>query len=174
MDVVRTANILDLKYVLSLSQKERKTIGFIPKIAYEAAITGIKTGKRWTPTCNDRLFVVESNDDLTGFCLASFGNPLGKFRRGKVSQICIQADARQIARGKMLLAEVIIHGIKVGCRNFGCGCADDLESNVFWVAMGWELVGQRKGAHYNDTRQQTSDRIINIYLYDDPNQLKLF
>ena len=70
---IRLAELKDLPYVLDLSKKESLAIGFIPKIAYEAAITGIKTGKRWSDTCNDKLFVCTSNDDLVGFCLVSFG-----------------------------------------------------------------------------------------------------
>jgi len=75
LGVVRQAVEKDIVYVISLSKKENHSLGFIPKMAYEAAITGIKTGDRWSNVCNDKLFVIECNGDLVGFCLASFGIP---------------------------------------------------------------------------------------------------
>jgi ribosomal protein S18 acetylase RimI-like enzyme len=173
-DIVRLAEINDLLYIVDLSKKESKSIGFIPKMAYESAITGVKKGKRWSDVCNDKIWVCENNSDLVGFCLSSFGTGIGADRRGKIAQICIQEDARQISRGRHLLAHVIIHGESIGCRSMGCGCADDLDSNFFWKAMGWKLVSQRKGISHTNTWKQTSDRVVNIYHYDDPMQMRLF
>jgi len=169
-DQVRFATISDLLYVVDLSKKETNSIGFIPKMAYEAAITGIKKGKRWSDVCNDRLFVCLSNNDLVGFCLASFGKAFQNPRKGKIAQICIQSDARKIDRGRLLLANVLGYGASIGCYDFGCGCANDLESNFFWQAMGWTHFGQRKGMSYTNTWKQTSDRLINIYGYTDSRQ----
>lgn len=173
-DVVRFATIYDLPYIVDLSKKESKALGFIPKMAYEASITGIKKGKRWSNVCNDRLAVIENNGDLVGFCLASFGQPNSKDKRGKIAQICIQEDARQIERGKHLLTKIITYASSVGCFNMGCGCAEDLESNIFWLAMGWKKVSSRNGISCKNTWKQTSKRIINIYHYDNPLQFRLF
>ncbi len=173
-DIVRFASLDDLPYIIDLSQKESRSVGFIPKMAYESAITGIKTGRRWSDVCNDKLAVVENNGDLVGFCLASFGRSGSRSRRGKVAQICIQEDARQIDRGRHLLAHIVYHARTVGCLNMGCGCADDLESNFFWKAMGWELVSERQGISYINTWKQTSKRKVNIYHYNDPHQSLLF
>tara|TARA_R110002153_G_scaffold168996_2_gene321757 strand:+ start:1843 stop:2406 length:564 start_codon:yes stop_codon:yes gene_type:complete len=173
-DSVRFAGVGDLPYILDLSKKESKSIGFIPKMAYEAAITGIKKGKRWSDVCNDRLVVCENNGDLVGFCLASFGRAKTSIRRGKIAQICIQEDARQIDRGKHLLAKIILYARDIGCLNMGCGCADDLASNQFWVAMRWRLVSERRGISHTNTWRQTSKRKINVYHYNDPFQSLLF
>lgn len=173
-DFVRFAEIKDLTYIVDLSKKENKALGFIPKMAYESAITGIKKGKRWSNICNDRIWVCVNNGDLVGFCLASFGNPLSKDRRGKIAQICIQQDARKIERGRLLLSQVIGYAQSIGCMNFSCGCADDLESNKFWKAMDWVNVYQRKGISHLNTWKQTSDRVVNVYYYDNPEQLSLF
>jgi len=161
----RLAKINDLKYILDLSKKETNSIGFIPKMAYESAITGIKTGDRWSNVCNDKLFVIECNKDLVGFCLASFGK--GKnLPIGKIAQICIQTDARKILRGKMLLDCVTNYGEKVYTFRWQCGCADDLESNIFWKAMNWTKISDRKGIAHTNTWKQTSKRKVNIYRYD--------
>lgn len=172
-DSIRFAEIKDIPYILGLSKKESKSLGFIPKMAYEAAITGIKTGKRWSNVCNDRIWVCENNDDLVGFCLASFGNPFSKNKRGKIAQICIQEDARKIERGKLLLSYVLAYGSSIGTNDFGCGCAEDLPSNFFWNAVGWEYVGNRFGISHTNTYKQTSKRIVNLYHYYNQEQPRL-
>jgi hypothetical protein len=49
---------------------------------------------------------------------------------------------------------------------FSAGCADDLESNIFWKAMGWICIAQRMGISHKNTWKQTSKRVINVYRYD--------
>ncbi len=157
--MIRLAAIPDLPYIVSLSKTESLSLGFIPKMAYEAAITGHKGGKRWSTTCNDRLFVCEENGDLVGFVMFSYG------KISKCNQIAIQADARLIERGKALLSAAISHGNLVGRQDFACGCADDLPSNLFWRQMGWVKVGERGGISHKNTWLETSKRKINVYRY---------
>ena len=163
---VKQAVLEDIPYVISLSKKENNSLGFIPKMAYEAAITGIKTGERWSNVCNDKLFVIECNGDLVGFCLASFGIPNAISKKGKIAQICLQTDARKFLRGRKLLDTVVEYGYTQGTLAFSAGCADDLESNLFWQAMGWVKIAQRYGISHKNTWKQTSQRLINIYRYD--------
>ena len=163
---IKLATLDDLKYIKSLSNKESKSIGFIPLIAYESAITGIKKSiHRWSDKCNDKLWICTENDDSVGFLMVSYGSV------AKINQIVLQEDARKIQRGKALLKEGIEHGLKKGIYDFGCGCADDLESNLFWKAMGWTKVSERKGISYRNTWKESSDRKINIYRYQ---ELSLF
>jgi len=166
LGTVRLAVLKDLPYVLDLSKKETFSIGFIPKMAYEAAITGIKTGDRWSNVCNDKLFVIECNDTLVGFCLASFGQCNSIMKMGKIAQIVLQVDARLVSRGRILLNAVIESGKKVWTNRWQCGCADDLPSNLFWQAMGWVKVGDRFGISHTNTWKQTSRRKVNCYRYD--------
>jgi len=155
--VVRRATLDDLKYIEHLSKQENHALGFIPKTAYEAAITGIKTGKRWSDVCNDKIWICEENNDPVGFLLMSFGG------WSKVNQIAIQEDARLIERGKALLQAGIDHGKIIGRDDFVCGCADDLPSNQFWQAMGWKQIGKRRGISHKNTWKETSGRQVNIY-----------
>tara|TARA_R110002020_G_scaffold51408_1_gene145481 strand:- start:20 stop:517 length:498 start_codon:yes stop_codon:yes gene_type:complete len=154
---VRLAEINDLKYIHSLSKTESNALGFIPNTAYEAAITGEKTGKRWSNTCNDKLWLCEENGDKVGFLLMSFG------RWSKVNQIAIQEDARRIERGKALIDAGMKHGQSRGIQDFACGCADDLASNQFWKGVGWKQLGDRKGISHKNTWKETSKRKVNIY-----------
>lgn len=166
LGVVRFALIEDMKYIVSLSKKENYSIGFIPKMAYESAISGVKTGKRWSDVCNDKIWVIECNGDLVGFCLASFGRIGGIGKMGKIAQICLQTDARLLSRGRVLLDTVIEYGKNVGTFRWACGCADDLPSNLFWQAMGWTMVADRLGMSHTNTWKQTSKRKVNIYRHD--------
>jgi hypothetical protein len=167
--VIRFAKIEDLRYIVDLTKKETASIGFIPKIAYEAAITGMKIskpGKRWTDVVKDRLWVCECNGDLVGFVLASFGRISGMVKTGRIAQICLQTDARMMQRGRMLLDAVIAYGNKRGTLAFRCGCADDLPSNIFWQTMGWQKIGDRFGMSHQNTWKQTSERKVNVYKFD--------
>jgi hypothetical protein len=152
--IIRKCTLDDLSYIEYLSKLENRSIGFIPKIAYECAIKGEKFGKRWSKTCNDSLFLLEENNDSVGFLFGS--------SKGKIYQICIQEDARLFQRGKLLLNEFISHSIS---NDFLCGCANDLESNNFWKAMNFILIGHRKGVSHKNTWEQTSKRDINIYIF---------
>ena len=166
LGVVRFSKLEDIPYIISLSKKESHSLGFIPKMAYESAITGIKTGDRWSNVCNDKMFVIECNGDLVGFCLASFGIPNAISKKGKIAQICLQTDARKLTRGMLLLDTVVEYGKTQGTFAFSAGCADDLESNLFWKSMGWVCIAQRQGISHKNTWKQTSKRVINIYRYD--------
>lgn len=164
--LVRFAESNDIKYIIDLSKKETQSIGFIPKMAYESAISGIKSGKRWSDVCNDKLWVIECNGDLVGFCLASFGVKMIIGKMGKIAQICLQTDARMMDRGRLLLDTVTEYGKSIGTFRWSCGCADDLASNLFWQCMGWIKVADRRGKSYTNTWKQTSDRKINVYRLD--------
>lgn len=166
MTLIREATLLDIPYIVDLANKESNCLGFIPKMAYEAAVTGKKTGKRWSDTCNDKVWVCEENGQLVGFVLASFGRTNSINKQGKIAQIALQTDARKLLRGRMLLQAVIDHGTVNYTIGFSCGCADDLESNIFWQAMGWVKSGDRYGISHKNTWKQTSKRLINIYKYD--------
>ena len=159
VDMIRQANLLDLPYIVSLAKTESLSLGFIPKTAYESAITAFKGGKRWSTTCNDKIFVCEENNDLVGFVMFSYG------KISKCNQIAIQSDARLIERGKALLSAAIAHGNLIGIEDFACGCADDLPSNFFWSQMGWIKVGDRKGISHKNTWKESSKRKVNIYRY---------
>jgi hypothetical protein len=163
---VRFATLKDLPYIIDLSKKESQSIGFIPKMAYESAITGIKKGDRWSDKCNDKIWVCDCNGDLVGFVLASFGQYNAVWKYGKIAQICLQVDARLMLRGKLLLDNVIEYAKIIYTHSFSCGCADDLPSNLFWQTMGWIKIGDRMGISHKNTWKQTSKRKVNIYRYD--------
>ena len=127
---IELATLQDIPYIIDLERKEHNAIGFIPKSAYRAAIVGEKSGKYKGVKCNAKLWICTENNDSVGFLLMSFG------RIARVNQIIIQPDARLFQRGKALLTTAVDYGNMKGFFDFGCACADDLESNVFWKKMG--------------------------------------
>lgn len=153
--VIQRAEANDLRYVEYLAGLESRAVGFIPKPAYEAAITGLKAGKRWSPTCTDGLWICRENDEPVGFVLASFG------QIARIAQIAIQEDARLVARGQALLEAVATEAARRGLDGTQAGCADDLPSNSFWEACGFQVVGQRAGVHFETKRK--SGRTVNIW-----------
>jgi lysozyme family protein len=78
----------------------------------------------------------------------------------------LQSDARKFLRGRLLLDSVVDYGKTQGTFAFSAGCADDLESNLFWKAMGWVCIATRFGISHKNTWKQTSKRVINVYRYD--------
>lgn len=153
--VIRPATTNDLTYVESLSKEESFSIGFVPKPAYEAAITGEKLGKRWSPVCNDRLFIATENDDPVGFVLSSYGT------KARITQVTIQKDARLIERGALLVQAVQDEAERRRCEITHAGCAADLPSNAFWEALGFRLAGTRKGIHFES--KKSSKRDVNLW-----------
>ena len=159
--LVRYATLEDVKYIDDLRKKESHSLGFIPKMAFESAITGQKkSNNRWSTTCNDKLWVIEENKDLVGYLLMSFG------QWARITHIAIQEDARMIERGRKLLTEGVNYGHLVrGRTTFVSGCANDLPSNHFWKALGWKKLGNRNGKHHSNIWKSNSKRQINVYHY---------
>lgn len=170
--IIKRATLEDLKYIESLAKKESQSIGFIPKVRYEAAIIGKRIREAAQPNCNDKLYMCFEDNEPVGFVLGSSGKK-SKGAIAKVSQICIQEDARLLERGKGLLNAFTWDCENRGIFDFQCACADDLDSNLFWKAMGWELIGQRKGRHYSNTWKDSSGRIVNLYMFRKNNLIRV-
>ncbi|MDD5701597.1 MAG: GNAT family N-acetyltransferase [Dehalococcoidales bacterium] len=122
--LIRKATLEDIAYIESLRRKESEAIGFIPKLRYEMEINGERHGS---------VLVIEEDGELVGFVYATHGNITTH-----IQQIAIQEDARRMDRASALVEYLMQASplIQVSCR-----CAQDLESNEFWKALGFNLVG---------------------------------
>lgn len=152
MDIVN-ATIPDIKYIDWLRGKESEAIGFIPKIRYEMEITGERGGD---------IILAKENNDLVGFAYITYGPPLS----AKIQQIAIQEDARRMIRATALVDEIATRARMRGCAEVGCRCAEDLESNEFWKALGFEQVSEGRGKSvYSRGKAKIGkrNRLINIY-----------
>lgn len=152
MEIIN-ATIPDIKYIDWLRSKEFNSIGFIPKVRYEMEITGERGGD---------IILAKENNDLVGFAYITYGPPYS----AKIQQIAIQEDARRMERATALIDEVSTRAKRRGCAEIGCRCAEDLEANNFWLALGFEQVSTGRGKSvYSKGKAKIGkrNRLINIY-----------
>lgn len=127
----RISNLIDeraVRYVRDLMEKNYDAVGFIPQPKLE------RYAQR------GQLLVQTENDEPCGYLAFGNGWPVLK-----VYQCCIQYDARRIAHATALVKRLIATAQARSCTAISLWCADDLEANGFWRAMGFEFAGQREG-----------------------------
>lgn len=76
-----------------------------------------------------------------------------------IAQACIAMDKRNRGFGQEAVAVVIERAIQAGAKSIKLRCADDLESNLFWQALGFEATRQDMGG-------ERRGRLINTYVLD--------
>jgi GNAT superfamily N-acetyltransferase len=143
---------MELDYIVNLAKKHTDEIGFIPRPTLE---------RYWQ--CGQIEFEYE-NDELCGFLV--FGNGRPTLR---IYQAVIQYDARRREHGTNLVQRLILKADRRGYDALALWCANDLEANEFWKALGFVLVTQKRGG----TRR---DRMLNQWVFwlSNPVQMRLF
>jgi ribosomal protein S18 acetylase RimI-like enzyme len=117
-----------LSYVRDLMEKNYEAVGFIPLPALEQYVQ------------RGQVLMQYENDEPCGYLAFGNGWPVLK-----VYQCCIQVDARRAAQASALVLRLIDIARERNCVAISLWCADDLESNSFWQAMGFHFGGQREG-----------------------------
>jgi hypothetical protein len=87
-----------------------------------------------------QVMIATENDEPCGFLVHGNGWP-----QMRIYQACIQYDARRREHGMALVAQLAEKARLSGCHDLRLWCADDLDSNDFWRAAGFEFVRQRTG-----------------------------
>lgn len=130
MTEIRRATLDDLKYLDALRKKEGDAVGFIPMRRYEMEVNGERRGS---------IYLSWDNGEPTGFIYATHSG------RGttRVMQVAIQEDARRMERASALVDAVVADGLKRHTWLTSLRCADDLDANHFWEALGFSL--EREG-----------------------------
>lgn len=156
MTIVRDAEPNEFIYIDSLRKREANALGFIPKEAYQSILERrrIRNRSRWL-YC--RIIVTVDNDDLTGFCYASFASEYAK-----IHQIAVQEDARRWHRASLLLSEIEREAAKRGNAGVKARVAMDLEANFFWRAFGYEPVASALSTFLN---QKESEKKRQLWIY---------
>lgn len=162
---IRPATADDLAAIDSLRKKYGSDLGFLPLQKYQHIVnkTLDRGRSRWK---YERLYVVEDNDDMTGFVLGSLG------RNGaKCEQVCVREDARRMERAMRLVdaiqAEAIIRHLPL----IRCRVAADIEANLFWQAIGYTAIDTTTSTWLNIKESKSKRPII---LYEKPLGMKLF
>lgn len=118
----------DLSYIVALSKKHAEELGFLSRAAMEHYLL------------TNRVRMARENGDACGYFLTS---SLGT--RCRVYQAAVQLDARGLAHGQSLLADLIARGAAVGTRSITLHCRDGLASNGFWSACGFSCSSLQLG-----------------------------
>jgi predicted GNAT superfamily acetyltransferase len=154
--IVRDAVESDMLYIDSLRKKEGAALGFIPINTYMSVITKAPVGGRRRHLYS-RLLVTVDNDDLTGFCFATFSQP-----KAHIFQIVVQEDARRWQRALLMANEIELDARIRGKTFVTCRVAYDLDSNLFWRAIGYNAIAITTSTWLN-RRESKSRRQIIVY-----------
>jgi hypothetical protein len=157
--LIREAIPSDFLYIDNLRKKEGNALGFLPKNAYMSVLEKkrIANRDRWK---YQKIWVTTDNDDLTGFCYASFNDdPV------TIIQIVVQEDARRWHRAIMLESVVVEEAKKRFLTSIKCRVAYDLESNFYWKAIGYNPITTTTSTWLNQ-KESKSKRPIIVYHKD--------
>lgn len=146
---VRTSCENDMSLIDKLQKENSYAVGFIQKTVWEKYVFG---GER-----NFVVFVCEANNDAVGYILITPGS--GPYKYAKIQQIAIRNDARRLHYG-MALLDVGRQFCEKFCRKgFTLRCRVDLESNMFWSALGFYKYGVWEKGKINHVGFVASDDI---------------
>jgi len=161
---VRTSTIKDLLLIDKLQKENNKSIGFMPRTMFERYVYG---GER-----NFITLICEANNDAVGYVFITPG--LNTYKYAKIQQIAVRNDARRLHYGTALI-EVCRDFCNMFHRlGFTLRCRRDLESNNFWLAMGFQRYGVWEKGKINHVGFKASDD-INLYKIElNKNILQLF
>ena len=146
---VRTATIKDAFLIDKLQKENSYAVGFIQKSIWDKYVFG---GER-----NFVVFICESNNDAVGYVLITPGK--GAYKYAKIQQIAVRNDARRLHYGTALLdvcRQFCEQFHRVG---FTLRCRQDLESNKFWKALGFQNYGVWEKGKINHIGFKASDDI---------------
>jgi GNAT superfamily N-acetyltransferase len=119
---------LAVRYADDLARKNSEALSFIPRPMIE------RYAER------GQLMLATENGEPCGFVIHGEGWP-----QMRIYQACIQYDARRREHGMALVARLADKARARGCTDIRLWCADDLDSNDFWRAAGFEACGSRAG-----------------------------
>ena len=152
---VRTSTIKDMLLIDKLQKENSNAVGFIQKTIWEKYVFG---GER-----NFIALICEANNDAVGYVLITPAR--GAYKYAKIQQIAVRNDARRLHYGTALL-EVCKDFCNTFHRiGFTLRCRTDLESNKFWMAMGFERYGVWEKGKINHVGFKASND-INLYKID--------
>jgi len=162
--VVRNARELDIAFIDKLQKENAHAVGFIQRTIWDDYVFG---GGR-----NFVVFICEKNVDMVGYVLLTPGKGANTYTR--IQQIAVREDARRLDYGSALIAVV-----QDFCETFNrtgarLRCRQDLESNKFWQALGFEKYGVWEKGKVNHVGFKASND-INLWEIDlNRNTPKLF
>jgi len=146
IEIVRLspADTQAISYIDHLSGKNGHCVGFLPLVAYQDALA------------RARITMLFENGQPGGYLI--HGPPK---RRMKIYQVCIEEELRRIEFGTALVNDLRDMAIAAKSHEISLHCAEDLEANSFWRALGFLHTGRRM-------KRKDLSRWQNRYLQDLP------
>ena len=89
-----------------------------------------------------RLITVIRDGDVVGFCCWDLERLSGQ---AQCMQVWVRKDARMIEHGRALVDRVNRDAWRLGARSLRLWCAEDLDANRFWRALGFNAETMRNG-----------------------------
>lgn len=142
----KVARLPDLTYVLHLARRHRSELGFLPRAAF---LEYLERGCIW---------IALQNREPAGYILwrpPALLQPSTPDVILRVIHACIQFDARRIFHATRLVRQLEAQLTQADPTYIACWCADDLEANRFWHAIGFE--------HYATRTLRTHTRITRVH-----------
>lgn len=158
--IVRTATETDQKFIDKLQKDNAHAVGFIQSTIWEKYVFG---GER-----NFVVFICEKNNDMVGYVLLTPGRKAYSY--AKIQQIAVREDARRLDYGSALLAVVKDFVNTFNRMGVTLRCRVDLQSNKFWMALGFNLYGVWEKGKINHVGFKASND-INLWRIDLNNQM---
>ena len=153
--VCRCAGAADWEFIDHLRKREGQALGFIPKDVYLSVLERrrVHNRDRWK---YQEVIVTTDNNDLTGFSMTSYFSEMAN-----VFQIVIQQDARRWHRALLMLDQIEAKARGLNRKGVTCRVAMDLESNVFWRAVGYCPIAQTTSTWLNQKESQS--KVVGLF-----------
>lgn len=115
-----------LEFIVGLMKQDYPALSFIPYTTVQ---------NRYIQ--NGQYILSDRNGNPNGYLLHGVAKP-GQYL--SVAQAMIDYDFRNRDYGRAMIEELIKRAEMKSCKGITLRCAEGLESNLFWQAMGFELT----------------------------------
>jgi hypothetical protein len=117
-----------IKYIDALQKKNAEALSFYPKATFEREKE------------KGRLFLGLLNGEPCGYLyVGAIGGDM------KCHQVCIQYDARRKLYGAGIVQVMEDFAWRGACSSITLRCGFDLDANVFWKEMGYQVIRHDEG-----------------------------
>jgi ribosomal protein S18 acetylase RimI-like enzyme len=156
---IRVAKIDDFAAIDAIQKQYNKQLGFFPRAQMEGYIgngwvvvaekervsgIGCRVSGGDADAKDPRPETRNPEPEILGYC-ASRDRYLKRDELGAIFQLCVAPGSQRKFVGMALLKHVF-ESAPYGCKLYCCWCAQDIEANRFWEAMGFVPLAFRAGS----------------------------
>jgi GNAT superfamily N-acetyltransferase len=139
-------------YCIALHRLNSEQLGLLPADRMRAYVDA------------GQVFHAEEGGEVCGYLIAGLTPPWAR-----VWQACVEYSLRGLGHGAVMVAKLEAHAKRNGCTGITLRCRDGLDSNLFWLALGFSLVrqlpgGARRGKPLNVWAMQINDDLFGLAL----------